>query len=102
MRIVAAREDVVRSGELDGKPERVHVEVDRVEVEVAQICARRAIDVAPAVLEREKAAIQPLGEIGNRAAEVAERPADSRKPLEDSGKDQRRGGERGVEQEADE
>ena len=55
-----------------------------------------------AVLERVEAAIEPLGEIRNRAAEVAERPADLREALRHAGEHQRRRGQRRVEQEADE
>ena len=54
-----------------------------------------------AVLERVEAAIEPLGEIRNRAAEMAERPADARIALDDAAEDERRGRERRVEEKPD-
>src|SRR5882672_1566292 len=77
MRIVAAGEDVIGAGELDRQLQRALVEVHGVVVELAQVAARLAIDVGAAILERVEAAIEPLGEVRNRAAEMTERPADA-------------------------
>src|SRR5438034_565350 len=49
MRIVAAGEDVIGAGEVDGQPQRARVEVDRIVVELLQVRAGRAVDVYAAL-----------------------------------------------------
>ena len=100
MRVIAAGEDVIRAREIDRELERTLIEVDRVVVEPAEIRRRRPIDVRTAILERVKAAVEPLGEVRNRAAEMAERPSDLRKALDDAAEDERGGGECRIEEEA--
>ena len=55
-----------------------------------------------ALAERVKPAVEPLGDVRHRAAEVTERPFDSRKPFGNAGKHERRGRERRVHEKADE
>ena len=53
-----------------------------------EVRRRRLVDVGAAFLERAEAAIEPLGQIRDRAAEMAERPADLRIALHDAAEDQ--------------
>src|SRR6266540_2552077 len=89
MRVIAAGEDVVCTSE-----------VDRVAVELAKIRGRRAIDVRAAVLERVEAAVEALGQVWNRAAEMTQRPADPWETFDDPAEDERGGGKRRVEEKA--
>ena len=93
---------MIGAGEIDRQLQRADVEVHRVVVEVAQVLARRTVDVRAALFECVKAAVEPLDEVRNRAAEVAERPLDVGKALDDAAEDEARGGECRVEREADE
>ena len=102
MRIVAAGEHVVGAGEVDCELQCALIEVHRVVVELLQVRARFLLNIHAAVLERVEAAVEPLGEIRNRAAQMAERPANLRKPLGHAGEDERRRGERRVEEKPDE
>src|SRR5579859_3837323 len=63
VRVVAAREHVLRAREFDREPQRAHVEVHGVVVEVPEVLARRPLDVGAALAERVEAAVQPLGDI---------------------------------------
>ena len=64
VRVVAAREDPVGAGELDRQLQRALGEVDRVVVEVPlQVRRGRLVDPRPALLERAKPAIEPLGRL---------------------------------------
>src|SRR5207248_8755413 len=93
MRIVAAGQDVIGAGEIDRQLQRADVEVHRVVVELAQVLARRTVDVRAALFECVKAAVEPLDEVRNRAAEVAERPLDVWEALDDAAEDEARGRE---------
>src|SRR5436853_1975063 len=45
VRVVAAGEDVIGAGELDGQPQCPWIEVDGVVVELLEICARRMVNI---------------------------------------------------------
>src|SRR5258706_8822413 len=92
MWIVASGEDVIGAGEVDRELQRALVEVDRVVVELLQVAARRALDLRAAVLERMETAVETFGQIRDRAAQVAERPADVRVALRHAGEGERGGG----------
>src|SRR6185503_3791042 len=97
--IVAAGENAVRARELDRELQRALREVHRVVPEVPlQVRGGRFIDLCAAFLERAEAAVQPFGEIGNRAAEVAEHPADPRVTLHHAAEYELRSREGCVEQ----
>src|SRR5678815_626734 len=91
MRVVAASEDAVGTRKRDGETERVRIEVHRVVIPPPQVIARRPIDVATTILERVKAAIEPFGHVGHRAAQVREDPLDVREPLPNPAEDEMRG-----------
>ena len=55
-----------------------------------------------AVSKGAPSAVETLGEIGNRAAEVTQHPLDPRMAFGHAGKDELRRGQRRIEQEADE
>ena len=57
VRIVAPREHVVGAGKGDPELERADVEIHGVVVEIAQVVARRPVNVHAALAERVKAAI---------------------------------------------
>src|SRR5512142_1845565 len=75
--IVAPGENLARPGELQGELQRPRIEVHRVVEELLQVGAGRAPDVLAALRERLVPAIQPLGEIRDRAAEMPQDPADA-------------------------
>ena len=102
MRVVAAGKHLLGAGERDRQFQSADIEVDGIEVELAQVRAWRAIDMRAAIAEGVETAVEPLGQVGNRPTEVAERPFDARERLRNTRKDERRGGERCVEQKADE
>src|SRR5207244_2668683 len=74
VRIVTARQDVMGPGKADGKFDGPWIEVDGVVIKLFQICAGRLWDVGATFAECFEAAIEPLNQIGNCAAEVAEDP----------------------------
>lgn len=103
MGVVGAGEDVGGAGEVDGEADGARVEVHRVVVELlAQIGRRRARDMDAAVGEGAPAAVEPLRQIRNRAAQVSEHPANLREALDHAAEDESGSGQRGVKQEADE
>src|SRR5262249_23035939 len=89
VRIVAAGQNAIGAGELDRERQRALVEVDGVVIELAQVGAWLALDVRAAVLERVEAAVQPLGEVRNRSAEMTEGPADAWIAFDDAAEDER-------------
>src|SRR5579871_6518908 len=75
VRIVARGENPIHSGEFDRKRDRSLREVDGVVVEMPlEVRRGRFVDVGAALFERAESPIEPLGQIGNRAPEVAEHP----------------------------
>src|SRR5947209_6862717 len=68
MRVVAAGEDMIGSGEVDRQLQRAHIEVHRVVVELAKIFAGRLVDIGAAFFEGMKSAIEPLDKVRNRPA----------------------------------
>ena len=75
MRIVAAGDDVVDAGEIDGELDRLRIEVDGVVVELLEVRAGRPRDVGAALAEGFEAAVEPFGKIRDRAAEMARAPS---------------------------
>src|SRR5579863_2817692 len=102
MRVVAAGEDVAGARELDGELERVRVEVHRVVIKLLQVIAGRAVDIRATFAKGVEAAVEALGEIRNRAAQMAEHPANPWEFFRDAGEDEFCGGERRVHQKTDE
>src|SRR5450759_2893189 len=98
--VVAAGDDVVDAGEIDGELAGLRAEVDGVEVELLEIAAGWARDVGAALAEGFKSAVETLGKIRDRAAEVAEGPLNAREAFGDSAEDEFGGGEGGVHQES--
>ena len=88
MGVVAAGDEVLDPGELERQAQSLHVKVHGVVVELPQVLARRLVDVHPAVLEGEEAAIEAFRQIRSRAAEMAEDPADPGESIGDPGEDQ--------------
>ena len=78
VRVIAAGEDVVDSREADRELHRIGVEVHGVEVELLEILRRRLADVRAALRERAVAAVEPFGEVRDRASHVRQHPADPR------------------------
>src|SRR5260370_6477331 len=99
--IVAAGQDVIRARNVDRQLQRVAVEIYRVVVELLQVFAWRPIDIRTAFLECVESAIEPLDEIWNRAAEMAEGPFDARETIDGSAEDKTRRRERRVQRKAD-
>src|SRR5207249_5419116 len=95
-----ACQDVIGAGEIDGQLQCPDIEVDGVVIELSEVLAGWAIDVCTAFLEGVKSAIEPLDQIRNGAAEVAESPLDSGKPADHAAEDQAGGGQRGIERKA--
>ena len=102
MRIIAAAEQLTDTAEVGRKSQCPCIEIHRVEEKPTQVLARRTIDLGSAVAERAPSSVETLGEVGDRAAEVAEDPLDARIARRYAGEDELRGGERRIEQKADE
>src|ERR1700688_1307724 len=100
VRVVAAGEEVVGAGESQGQLERAGIEVHRVEVEPLEDLAGRPSEMDAALAEGVEPAVEPLGQVGDGAAQVAQHPADAGEPFGDAAEHQLGRGERGVEQEA--
>src|SRR6266853_5876539 len=74
--IVAAGEDLAGAGEADGQLERARIEVNRIVEKLFEIRAWRARDVGATVSKGLIAAVKPLRQVRNGAAEMAEHPFD--------------------------
>src|SRR5690349_2859860 len=81
MRIVARGHDAVGAREIDREPDSKRIEVHSIVIELPQILAWPALDVDATIRECLPPAIESLGEIRNRAAEMTQYPFDVRIPF---------------------
>ena len=92
MRVVAAGKNMVCTGEANRQIYGARIEIHGVVKKLFQINAWRLRDVRSTIAERFVSAVQSFGKIWDRAAQMAQHPADIRKSLYDSAEDQPGGG----------
>src|SRR5579864_951505 len=96
MRIVAAGKNLAGSCKLDGQLNGARIEVDGIKVELLQIAAGPPLDILATIRKGFKTAVQPLRQIWDRTAQMAQHPADSREALRHAAEDQAGRGQGGI------